>query len=230
MSNGDGGGATGSRLEYAIAGSVAAVRVGTLVQMVPALPTGVQLSPRPALFTTLWVVAIAATIAAAAACMARRRPLGPAATSADVIVATALLLAGGSAVPDAYLVGSWVAWFPGYAIGVVMSLSALGGARLWTACLTAIVVSYGVYVLPVLDDITSTTALGNALTYVVLGLIFKLAFRFIRQIARQADDARVEVARLTRLEEERRARLVLHDAATVMRLLADPQLPVEARR
>ncbi|MGL5851964.1 MAG: sensor histidine kinase [Phycicoccus sp.] len=230
MPNGDGGGATSSRLEYAIGGTLAAVRIGFLVQMVPALPTGSQLSPRPALFTTLWVVAVVVFLGVAAFCVVRRRPLGPMASTVDVVVCAALLLAGGRAVTDDQLVGSWVGWFPAYAIVVVVALGTLGGVRLWAACLTAIVVSYGVYVLPILGDTTWTTALGNALTYVVLGVILKFGFRFIRQIARQADDATLEVARLTRLEEERRARLVLHDAATVMRLLADPQLPAEARR
>ncbi|MGL5819045.1 MAG: sensor histidine kinase [Phycicoccus sp.] len=230
MSNGDGGGATSSRLEYAIGVCLAAVRVGFLVQMVPALPTGSQLSPRPALFTTLWVVAVVVFLAMAAFCVLRRRPLGPMASTVDVALCAALLLAGGMAVPDDHLVGSWVGWFPAYAIVVVVALGTLREVRLWAGCLIAIVVSYGVYVLPVLGDTTWTTALSNALTYVVLGVILKFGFRFIRQIARQADDATVEVARLTRLEEERRGRLVVHDAATVMRLLADPQLPPEARR
>ncbi|MGL5825829.1 MAG: ATP-binding protein [Nocardioides sp.] len=223
-------GATGRRVEYVIAGCVAASRVGTLVQMAPALPTGLRVSSRPVLFALAWVVAGLVAVSVTAWCVMRRRPFGPAAAAVDTAIAAALLLVGGSVVPDSYLVGSWIGWFPAYAVSVAVGLGALHGIRLWAGCLMVIVICYGIYVLPTLNTTTTSTALGNSLTFVVFSITFKLAFGFTRQIARQADDAMAEVARLTKLDEEHRARLVFHDATTVMQLLADPQLPTQARR
>ncbi|MGL4173953.1 MAG: hypothetical protein ACRCTR_07770 [Actinomycetota bacterium] len=221
---------TTASIEAASAWCIAAIRLGTVIQMAPALSTGWSVSQRPALFASLWAFAVTASLALSVVSVVRRLMPGPTLAFFDVLMAVLLLIIGGASVPDSYLIGSWVGWFPGYAISIVISISALRNLRQWAASLLAVIVAYAFYVWPVLDSTTFTTVVGNALTYLVLGVVIRLMYGFIRKIGVQADVAMATVASLTRIEEERRARLAFHDATTVMQLLADPTLPEDARK
>ncbi|MGI3779181.1 MAG: sensor histidine kinase [Janthinobacterium lividum] len=236
-------GATGSRrrahrpgatstavlVEQAAAVGVASLRLSLVVQMVPALGAGMQVSARPREYVALWTVAVVVAVLGAAGVAVRRRPLAPGVVYADVAVAAVLLVVTGAAVPVEHRIGSWVGWTAGYALTVACSAGTLRSLRGWLLSIGVIVGGYLVYVGPLAAGPALPTVIANALGYVVLAGTVRLIVWYLRRISRIADHAQAEVARLARLEEEHRAQLAMHDATTVMQLLSDPTLPVELR-
>jgi signal transduction histidine kinase len=200
-------------------------RVATVLQMIPALPTGLALSPEPHLYAVLWVAAAVAATGVAVACtFVIRGPLGPKAAAADVALAVVFLLLGVLTVPAEDRVGSWVGWEPGYTLAVVLSLAGLRMA----AWLSAVGVLTAAYLFFVVDSATAgnrTTIASDTLSLLVFGAVARVVVRYVTKVAADADAARAQVAELARLEEEHRARLTMHDAATIMQLLADATVP-----
>ncbi|MFD0635973.1 hypothetical protein ACFQ9X_34810 [Catenulispora yoronensis] len=210
---------------FVVALAYSGTRIATVLQMIPVLPTGLALSPEPHLYAALWVAAVAASAGVAITCVVLiRRPLGPAAAVADVTLAVVFLLLGVLAVPAEDRVGSWVGWAPGYTLTVVLSLASLRMA----AWLGAVGVLTAAYLFFVVDSATAgnrTTIASDTLSLLVFGAIARLVVRYVTRLAADADAARAQVAELARLEEEQRARLTMHDAATIMQLLADATVP-----
>ena len=216
---------TATLVEQAAAVGVAALRLSLVVQMVPALASGTHLSPHPTAYVVMWAVAVGVVLLGAAAALVRRRPVGPRAVVVDVAVAVVLLVLSSAAVPVVYRSGSWVGWAGGYALTVACTSGTLRSTRGWALCLGAVVVGYLVYESPLAAGPELPTVVANTLGYVVLAGTVRLIIWYLRRISRIADAAQAEVARLARLEEEHRAQLAMHDATTVMQLLADPTLP-----
>jgi len=203
-------------------------RVATLLQMIPALPQGVQVSPEPVEYAVLWGTAAVVTAAVAVASVVRRRGLPPAAVACDVALAVGFLVAGTESVPVPYRIGSWVGWAPGYALAVV--ISAAGMRRtFWFTAMGSVTVAYVYFFSGAATVANRSTLVGDSLTVVVLGGLARIGVRYIRRVARDADEARARVAELARREEEHRAQLTMHNATTIMQLLSDPELPAATR-
>ena len=216
---------TAALVEQAAAVGVAALRLSLVVQMVPALVSGTHLSARPTLYVVTWAVAVAAVVLGAVTALVRRRPVAAPVVYADVALAVVLLVLSAEAVPVEHRVGSWVGWTAGYALTVACASGTLRSTRAWLLCLGAVVAGYLVYVGPTAAGPVLPTVVADALGYVVLAGTVRLIVWYLRRISHIADAAQAEVARLARLEEEHRAQLAMHDATTVMQLLADPTLP-----
>lgn len=216
-------------VEQAAAVGVAALRLSLVVQMVPALATGTEISARPHAYVALWTVAAAVAVLGAGAVALRRRPLPSSLVYADVAVAVLLLVLAGGTIPVEHRIGSWVGWTAGYALTVACCSGTLRSTRGWLLSLGLVVAGYLVYVGPLAAGPVLPTVIANALGYVVLAATVRLIVWYLRRISLVADHAQAEVARLARLEEEHRAQLAMHDATTVMQLLADPTLPAELR-
>lgn len=216
-------------MEQAAAVGVAALRISLVVQMVPALVTGTHLTGRPHLYVLLWCVAVVAAVGGAAVTAVRRRPPPDALVYVDVGLAVVLLVLSAGVVPVEHRIGSWVGWTAGYSLTVACTSGPLRSTRAWLLSLGLVVAGYLVYVGPLARGATLPTVVANALGYVVLAGTVRLIVWYLRRISRVADAAQAEVARLARLEEEHRAQLAMHDATTVMQLLADPTLPPELR-
>lgn len=216
-------------VEQAAAVGVVALRLSLVVQMVPALAAGTEVSARPREYVALWTVAAVVAVLGAALVAVRRRPLATFLVGADVAVAVVLLVVAGGTVPVEHRIGSWVGWTAGYAMTVACSAGTLRSLRGWLLAVGAIVAGYLVYVGPLAAGPALPTVVADALGYVVLAGTVRLIVWYLRRISLIADRAQAEVARLARLEEEHRAQLAMHDATTVMQLLADPTLPAGLR-
>lgn len=216
-------------VEQAAAVGVAALRLSLVVQMVPALAAGTHLSTHPRAYVVLWLVAVTAAVLGAVATGVRRRPVGAPVVYTDVALAVVLLVLCAGVVPVEHRIGSWVGWTAGYALTIACTSGTLRSNRAWLLCLGAVVVGYLVYVGPLAAGPALPSVVANGLGYVVLAGTVRLIVWYLRRISGIADEARAEVARLARLEEEHRAQLAMHDATTVMQLLADPSLPGDLR-
>ncbi|SDU93689.1 Signal transduction histidine kinase [Microlunatus sagamiharensis] len=220
---------TAALVEQAAAVGVAALRLSLVVQMVPAVVSGTHLSPHPRWYVAMWTVAVVVVLVGAVAALVRRRPLPAPAVYVDVAIAVVLLVLSSTAVPVEDRTGSWVGWTAGYALTIACTSGTLRSTRAWLSCLGAVVTGYVVYAGPLADGPELPSVVANTLGYVVLAGTVRLIIWYLRRISGIADDARAEVARLARLEEEHRAQLAMHDATTVMQLLADPTLPTGLR-
>jgi hypothetical protein len=220
---------TAALVEQAAAIGVAALRLSLVVQMLPAVVSGAHLSARPDLYVVLWSVAVSAVVLGAVAAIVRRRPVGTPVVYVDVALAVVLLVLSAGVVPVEHRIGSWVGWTAGYALTVACTSGTVRSTRAWLLCLGLIVAGYLVYVGPLAAGPELPTVVANALGYVVLAGTVRLIVWYLRRISGIADVAQAEVGRLARLEEEHRAQLAMHDATTVMQLLADPTLPAGLR-
>jgi len=197
-----------------------AVRVGTLIEMMPAAVTA-WTSPSYGVGTAVtWAVATAMVIAFVVLAATRRRlPTGPM-ILVDTGTAAALLVAGAWTVPADIRIGTWIGFEPGYAISVVFSAAACPNTRAWLAGMGMVLIGKVVYVWSVISLSEATTLLGDFLTVVVMGGVAMLMAAYIRGLAAEADVARELAAR----DEQRRARTVFHNSVAVLGLLAQPDL------
>jgi hypothetical protein len=210
------------RAERAVGWFVAALRVATLVQMLPSLVTAVDVSSYPVLCALTWAVAGVAVVATATASVVRRRPPGPRWATADTLVAAALLLLGLLTVPVEYRTGSWIGFQSAYSLSVACTLVGVRERRHWMALLGVIVVARTVYVLPIVTSPADVpTVLGELLTVLGLAPLAWAGTGAVYRIAEDADEARDYAATLAREAEERRARSAIHNGTALMKLLVE---------
>ena len=202
---------------------IAAVRLGTVAQMIPALNTGVATSPNAPGYLACWVAAAVASVAVSVATLVRRRPLGAAAAAVDFALACTLLVLGPLVLAAGERFGTWVAYQPGYALSIIITASGVRSVALWAGGLLGVAVCYLVYLGGELGGEMTPSAISNLLTYVVYALVARMLFGYIRHIAYDADASRARAAELARREEERRAQVMMHNGVAVMRLLTEPE-------
>lgn len=215
-------------VDFVVALAYAGARVATVLQMIPALPTGLSLSPEPHVYAALWLAAATTAMGIAVSTVLLRHPLSPRAAAADVILAVAFLVLSAAVVPADERVGSWVGWAPGYALAVVLALGRLSVVA-WLSAVGAVTAAYMFFVADAATVANRTTIASDALSLLVFGAIARLVVRYVTRLAADADTARAQVAEMARREEEHRAQLTMHDAATIMQLLTDPTVPPATR-
>lgn len=212
--------------------AVVCIRLGIVVEMAPSLPEGLINAPRPVLYGALWVSAVCVSVGVAWGAIRRRWGAGRNAGMVADVAATVLFLGLGSlVVASEFRINSWVGWQPGYALTVLLTISGMRDRRLWVGCVVSVVLAYLLYALPGLDEPGMTgTIIGTLLTFVVMGSIARFTVGYLRRAAADADAARAQAAESAASAEAAKARLAMHNATTVMQLLADPELPGELRR
>jgi len=209
---------------------IAGVRLGTVAQMIPAVHIGVATSPHPVAYLACWVAAAITAVTVSVVTLVRRRPLGAAASAADLALACVLLVLGPVVLVSGERLGTWVAYQPAYALSVNSTISGVRSRTLWAGGLLGVVVCYMVYLGgDVWGDMTSTVV-GNVLTFVVYALVARMFYGFTCRIAHDADASRAHAAELARREEERRAQVMMHNGVAVMRLLTEPGTDVSRSR
>jgi signal transduction histidine kinase len=204
-------------------------RFGTVIQMAPSLPQGMSESPTRLGYLLVWLLAAGTATVVSVVVWRTGRPLSPRGYAADAAICTLLLVLGLVVVPEPIRLGTWVGFQAAYALSVVCSGAAVRSSRVWLAALVAIVCADIAYLLPTLSSDTAATLLGNVLTLVVLAGVGRWVALYIRRIAEDGDRARAQALELGRREEERRARLAIHNGAAVIRMLGDPALDDHAR-
>jgi hypothetical protein len=220
---------TSSGVERAIAYLVAGLRLGTVAQMVPAMHEGMAVSPRPGAYLACWAVAVGCSVVVSVAAAVRGRPPGPGAALADMLLAAALLAAGVWVVLPEHRIGTWVSFQTGYALSVVLTAAVTRSRVPVLVGLPAVLAAYVAQLVGVSEDALITTAAGNVLTFLVYTALLRLIPGFLRRIGQEADAARAQAAELARREEQRRAQVVMHNGAAVLRLLTEPDLPAGVR-
>ncbi|MGW8362461.1 ATP-binding protein [Streptomyces wedmorensis] len=212
---------TRAGVERAFSYFTAGVRLGTVAQMVPALRLGAGRSPYEAGYLACWAAAGLAAVAVSVVTLVRGRPLGTAASVLDFGLACALLVLGPLVLAPWDRFGTWTAFQPGYALSVIITAAGVRGLGVWAAGLLAVSAGYLVYLGGDVGSDMAPTAAGNVLTYVVYALVARMFFGYTRRIAHDADASRARAAELARREEERRARVMMHNGVAVMRLLTE---------
>lgn len=220
---------TSSGVERAIAYLVAGLRIGTVAQMVPAVHEGMAVSPRPVGYLLCWAVAVGCSVVVSVTAAVRGRPPGTGAALADMLLAAALLAAGVWVVLPEHRIGTWVSFQTGYALSVVLTAAVTRSRVPVLVGLPAVLTAYVAQLVGVSEGALLTTAAGNILTFLVYTALLRLIPGFLRRIGREADAARAQAAELARREEQRRAQVVMHNGAAVLRLLTEPDLPAEVR-
>ncbi|WP_327709272.1 ATP-binding protein [Streptomyces sp. NBC_00464] len=215
-------------VENVLALTYGCARAGTILQMLPSLPFGMEVSPRPRLYLVLWLLAAANAAVVLMVAVLRRRGLSPAGVVVDAALCTVFLVLGTLVVPVQDRVGSWVGWAPGYSVAVVVGMAGLRIAT-WCVMVTVVTAAYVFFTAEATDFASHSTITGNILTLLVLGCIARIIVRYISRVAADADAARAQVAELARDEEKRRAELTMHDSIAIMHLLTDPTLPAATR-
>ncbi len=201
---------------------IVAVRLGTIAQMIPALPVGVATAPDEVAYLACWAAAAFAAVTVSAVTLVRRRPLGAAAAAADFALACVLLVLGPLVLAPGERLGTWHSFQPGYVLSVIITASGVRSRTVWVGGVLGIIGCYLVYLSGEIERDMISTAIGNVLTFVVYGLVAHLFFGYMRRIAHDADVSRARAAELARREEERRAQVMMHNGVALMRLLTEP--------
>lgn len=204
---------------------VAGMRLATLAQMAPSLLAAMPALSRadhPWLTGASWILAAVMLVAIAAITLVTRRPPGVPYAVLDVAVAVALLIVGLWTVPVELRTGTWVGFQLGYALCVSCGLSAVRSRWLWMLLLASLAVAEVVYIAPTVNGPADLTlAVSTCLTLLVLGPLAWFGCQTIVRIGTEADEARRYAAEAAKAEEERRARLAIHNGTAMMRLLVE---------
>lgn len=204
---------------------VAGMRLATLAQMAPSLLAAMPALSRadhPWLTGASWILAAVMLVAIAAITLVTRRPPGVPYAVLDVAVAVALLIVGLWTVPVELRTGTWVGFQLGYALCVSCGLSAVRSRWLWMFLLASLAVAEVVYIAPTVNGPADLTlAVSTCLTLLVLGPLAWFGCQTIVRIGTEADEARRYAAEAAKAEEERRARLAIHNGTAMMRLLVE---------
>lgn len=204
---------------------VAGMRLATLAQMAPSLLAAMPALSRadhPWLTGASWILAAVMLVGIAAITLVTRRPPGVPYAVLDVAVAVALLIVGLWTVPVELRTGTWVGFQLGYALCVSCGLSAVRSRWLWMFLLASLAVAEVVYIAPTVNGPADLTlAVSTCLTLLVLGPLAWFGCQTIVRIGTEADEARRYAAEAAKAEEERRARLAIHNGTAMMRLLVE---------
>lgn len=224
---------TAAGAERAVVIAFVLLRVGTLVEILPAAPHGLGRASTRSLDAVLMCVALVESLALCAVAVRRRRyPAGWWAWG-DVLVAMAVMVTEPWYLRSDDWVGTWTAWGGALSVNAVFG-AAIGFPSRWQTILATCGVA-AAYATPsvVLSHAHAPTAFSNLVGYAVFAVAARSSATFIRRLGHDADLAREQAAVSAALAERDRHRLLLHDHATILRLLSEPGLEpalVEALR
>lgn len=215
--------------EIAVIITLVGWRVGTLIQMAPAVPDSLQQSQRPWLDALLLLTVTVESAALLTWAVRHRGYLSLSWAIGDTTLGMVCLLAEPLYVPTGDRVGTWIGWAPALAVNItVCAAMASPKSRQSLAMAATLGASYFVVSVPEVSHGTAlATVISNTVTYLVFGVVARAMCGFVRRFGEDADSAREAALEAnTRLEAERSRRL-LHDPASLLRYLADPALDPE---
>ncbi|WP_225846381.1 sensor histidine kinase [Streptomyces sp. HPF1205] len=209
------------------------LRIGTLLDILPAAPHGLARASDSGLDAALMGVALVETVALCTVAVRRRRyPAGWWAWL-DVGVAMAVLLCEPWYLHPEDWAGTWTAWGGALSVNAVFGAAIGFPARWQTAVATCGVATAYAFPSVVLSHAHASIAASNLVSYAVFAVAARSSATFVRRLARDADLSREHAAIAARQAERDRHRLLLHDHGTILRLLSEPGLEpalVEALR
>lgn len=226
--------AVGARAERTIGIGVVAARATFLLQLILSVNDGYSRSPSPAVFTLVAGAMVVESIVFGVVVW-RQNSLSPRTAAVDVGLVAVLVALEPLYSSPADRVGTWAAW--GFAAAIIVALTAGAGLRRGPSVAVAALVLSGVYVAVSLPAAwgrgMTSTALVNSVAMLGFAAAAWVFARFIRELARLADEARAEAAAVARNAELERQRMLLHDQATVLSWLShtglDPAMELALR-
>ena len=209
------------RSQRALVLGVLAIRATFCVQLVLAIPVGVNRSTGTEIFL-LAVTLMLAETAWFAAALRRSGRFTPRLATADVLSVGVVVAFEPLYSSADDRVGTWVGW--AFAAGAVGAISAGAGYYRLGHALTAATALSVVYLAVSVGAATQSgllnTALINAVALVGYACAAWLARRFVYELATTADEARAAAETAARRAELERQRNLLHDQATILSLLS----------
>lgn len=226
--------AVGARAERTIGIGVIAARATFLLQLILSVNDGYSRSPSPAVFALAAGAMVVESIVFGVVVW-RRGALSQRTAAVDVGLVAVLVALEPLYSSAADRVGTWAAW--GFAAAIIVALTAGAGLRRGLSVAVAALVLWGVYVAVSLPAAwgrgMTSTALVNSVAMLGFAAAAWVFARFIRELARLADEARAEAAAVARNAELECQRMLLHDQATVLSWLShtglDPAMELALR-
>lgn len=218
--------------EGAVVVTMVGWRLGTLAQLLPAVPDALSRSLRPGLNAALIALVLTESVLLLGWVIRKRGYSSFRWAVADGAMAVLCLALQPWYVPREDLVGTWVGWAPGIAVNVVAG-AALGCPRpSQTYAITGVITAtYLIVSWPAIGHGSSqATVLSNAITFVVFAVVSRAMSGFVRRFGADADEARRVAVEATQARERETTRALLHDPASLLRFLADPDLDPEVAR
>lgn len=218
-----------SETELALLFVVAAVRLTFLGQLLVAVPASLGRASRPGLYAFLVALTICESVALFVVLWQRREFTSSRFAWLDVLFISVMISLEPLYSLTEDRVGTWVAW--GFPAGTIAAFNAGVGMAKWWQTGTAVgllVTAYVAASLPGSSEVGTTgTIWANTVAFLGFAGIARVSSSFLRRISVVADQARHDAAVAARRAELDRHRLLLHDQATILRMLSEPILDPE---
>ena len=214
-------GSPGDRAERVIRRCVSAGRIGSLIQLLFALAESVEYSPRPSLAAWIGGAAVAQLTVICLTITLRRRYLSVGWIRWDVAFGVGALISEHWITDPRFLTGSWVGWAPGVLMATLWAASCYVRTVELTVMIAAATAVYLYVCWPATAVGGAAGVYLSAFSMAVLPILFRLVSGFIRRLSAdavaQTDQAGAAASRL----ELDRHRLLIHDSASILRLMSD---------
>lgn len=218
---------TSRGVEFALMAGTVGARLMLLLQISASVSTGLDVSPRPSVYGLYLALGAGWSLVFIALVVRRRRPAVRWTVRADIAVAAACLIVQPCVVPAGHLFDTWTSWGYAFALNVLCSSSCsmLGRCELGIA---AFGVS-GVYLVTRLSDspVADAAVWSNVVSMLLFPALIHMFAGYLRRLGADADAARAAAGAAAERAERERHQLLLHDSATILRLLAVGELPPE---
>lgn len=201
------------------------IRVGVLAQAISGTARGMELSDNPTLYLGLsGILTLESLLLMAVLWLAKRPRLKPWGLI-DVGLGFAMIAAMPFALPGSLMTDTWIWWATGLAINTIGNFGATQTSGLWVGASSIAMSVLFVVIGTTYGDLGLHRSVTDSLNYPIFGFGLLLVSRYLRSMATRADADRRAAVDAMRQSEMNRARLVVHDASTLLRLLGDPSTP-----
>jgi signal transduction histidine kinase len=201
------------------------LRATDVVQLIVAAPEGLHRSTSAVLDGALLGLYFVESAVIAVVVIRARRYYSARWALVDTSCALIVLLAQPVFTTTADRVGTWTAW--GYAISVGAALGAgIGFPKRWQTAVSAagLAAAYLATSLPGMNSTLTATVASNTVAYFGFALFGRALAGYLRRLGSDADRARTAAVAAASQAEFDRHRLLLHDQATVLRLVSEPDV------
>ena len=148
-------------------------------------------------------------------------------SAADVVVSASALIIQAHLIAPEWMVGSWIGWAPGLVTCTSATLGVLVPSLAWVTFGSAFLMVTYLVTLTTIGHSPVPTVGINGVMYVGFTLLLYVLSRYWRALAQRSDADRAAAVAATKAAELDRYRLLVHDPATVLRMLGNPDTPAQ---
>lgn len=217
---------TRSGAEIAVIATVVGWRISTVALILLAAPGTFARSSWPLLGAGLLALVMAESVVAMGWIIRRRDCISLLWAVAETAMGLTCLLAEPLYVPVDERVATWVGWAPALTVNLTVTAAVACRSRSHTLLLTGMLATaYFAVSYPAVGHGTRAgTVVSNTLTYLAFAVLVRGMANVVRRFGSDADDAREKASEARAQIELERHRRLLHDPASLLRYLADPDL------